>query len=473
MLAIIAILLVDGCSIPSHPARTEGDFPDLPRLIFANFRPQIREQVQQAYREVEARPKDPDANGRMGMLLHAFEQYESAELCYRRARILDPKRFQWAYYLGLTLAIDGKNAEAAAALRDAVGLDPGYLPGRLKLLEVLLTLGRLDESQTIGESIVKENRQFAPVHYWLGRVASAKKQEAASIEEYRKACQLWPSYGTAHYALALACQRSGAAAEARQHMAAYQKYKADGDPQPEDPLLESVRSLDNSALAHLMKGVDLENAGQLNEAIAEHEQAVKQDPKLAQAHANLIALYGRVGRAESAEREYRATVEINPNLPQSHYDYGVFLVNQQRFREAELAFRKALESSPKYAEAHSNLGAMLEREGKTEEAVQHYRAAIENKPNFRMAHFQLGRLLLAKKRTSEAIAELSQTLTPEDADTPRFLYGLGVAYAEAGDYANAERYLRSAGQRAASMGQNQLASQIEMSVRKVEQRTRR
>jgi predicted Zn-dependent protease len=116
---------------------------------------------------------------------------------------------------------------------------------------------------------------------------------------------------------------------------------------------------------------------------------------------------------------------------------------------------------------------MLEREGKTEEAVQHYRAAIENKPNFRMAHFQLGRLLLAKKRTTEAIAELSQTLTPEDADTPRFLYGLGVAYAEAGDYANAERYLRSAGQRAASLGQSQLASQIEMSVRKVEQRTRR
>ena len=472
LLVIIAILLVDGCSIPSHPARTEGDFPDLPRLILANFRPQIRDQVQQAYREVEARPKDANANGRMGMLLHAFEQYEAAELCYRRARILDPKRFQWAYYLGLTQAIDGKNAEAAASLRDAASLDPGYLPVRLKLVEVLFNLGRLDESQTIGESIVKENPQFAPAHYWLGRVASARKQDAA-IDEYRKACQLWPSYGTAHYALALACQRTGAAAEASQHMAAYQKYKADGDPQPEDPLLESVRSLDNSALAHLMKGVDLENAGQLNEAIAEHEQAVKQDPKLAQAHANLIALYGRVGQAENAEREYRATVEINPNLPQSHYDYGVFLVNQQRFREAELAFRKALESSPKYAEAHSNLGAMLEREGKTEEAVQHYRAAIENKPNFRMAHFQLGRLLMAKKRTSEAIAELSQTLTPEDADTPRFLYGLGVAYAEAGDYANAERYLRSAGQRAASLGQNQLASQIEMSVRKVEQRTRR
>jgi tetratricopeptide (TPR) repeat protein len=369
--------------------------------------------------------------------------------------------------------INGKSEDAAATLRDAVRIDSEYLPARLKLAEVLLTLGRLDESEATIQSLAKDAPQFAPVFYWWGRVAVAKGQLAASMEDYRKACQLWPSFGTAHYALALVCQRTGETAEGRQHMAAYQKYKADGDPQPEDTLLEAVRSLDNSALAHLMKGVELENAGRIEEAIAEHEEAVKQDPKLAQAHANLIALYGRAGLAEEAEREYRATMEINPNLPQSHYDYGVFLVSQQRFREAESAFRKALESSPNYAEAHSNLGAMLERAGKFVEAIQHYRAAIEGKPNFRSAHFQLGRLLLMQKRTSEAIAQLSQTLTPEDGDTPRFLYTLGVAYAEAADYASAARYLREAGQRAATLQQEQLAGQIGAALRKVEERAAR
>src|SRR5205814_5870560 len=111
----------------------------------------------------------------------------------------------------------------------------------------------------------------------------------AAIEQYRKACQLWPSFGTAHYALALACKATGATTEAQQHMAAYQKYKADGDPQPEDPLMEAVRSLDNTALAHLMKGVESENAGQIDGAIAEHEETLKQDRKHAQAYANLIA----------------------------------------------------------------------------------------------------------------------------------------------------------------------------------------
>jgi len=307
----------------------------------------------------------------------------------------------------------------------------------------------------------------------LGRVASAKGQIAASVDQYRKACQLRPSFGTAHYALALAYQRIGETVQAQQHMDAYQKYKADPDPQPEDPLLEAVRSLDNTALAHLMRGVELENTGQIDGAIAEHEEAVKQDSRLVQAHANLIALYARSGRGDKAESEYQATVKINPNLPQSHYDYGVFLVSQTRYREAEVAFRKALDSSPFYGEAHSNLGAMLEREGKFDEAIRHYRAAIDAKPGFRQAHYQLGRLLLMKKRTGEAIAQLSQTLTPADKDTPRFMYALGVAYAEAGDYVAAERYLREAGQRAAPLGQDQLLSQIATSLRKVEEKAGR
>jgi tetratricopeptide (TPR) repeat protein len=461
-------LAIQGCS--SRPDAQKEALPSVPKLDLASYRPQLRTPAEKAYQALQAKPSDPDANGKLGMLLHAFEQTESAEICYRRARILDPKRFQWAYYLGLVQALDGKNEAAAASLRDAIQIDPGYVPARIKLAEVLLSLGRLDESREMCQAILKDNPQAAPAYYWLGRVASANGQTALAEEQYQKACELWPTYGTAHYALALAEQKSGKQDEAQRHMAAYQKYKADGDPQPEDPMLQAVQSLDNTALAHLMKGVDFENAGQMEQAIAEHEEAVRQDPKLVQAHANLIALYGRAGRAEKAEQEYRATVALNPNLPQSHYDYGVFLTTREHFREAEACFRKALESSPNYAEAHSNLGAMLERRGKFEDALREYQAAIENKPNFRQAQYQLGHLLLVQHKATEAIAHLSQTLTPEDGDTPRFLFVLGVAYAEAGDFASAERNLQQAGQRAAALGQEQLVEQIRAILVKVEQR---
>jgi tetratricopeptide (TPR) repeat protein len=469
----VAILLLASCGAHRQTAPGTSGVPELPRLVVENFQPKIRERVQQAYQEAQSHPSDAGASGKLGMVLHAFEQYDGAEVCYRRARGLDPRQFQWAYYLGMVDALNGKNEDAAAALRDAAALDVKYLPARLKLAEVLLTLRRLDESEAVLQSIARDDAGMAPAYYWMGRVAEARGRGNEAAQQYRRACELWPSYATAHYALALVSGRTGDAAAARQEMAAYEKYKANGDPQPEDPLLESVRALDNTALAHLMKGVDLENGGRLQEAVAEHEEAVKLDPKLAQAHANLIALYARLGRPQDAEREYLATIAINPSLPQSHYDYGVFLVSQSRFGEAEAAFRKALASSPNYAEAHSNLGAMLERQGKLNEARKEYQAAVESKPNFRQAHFQLGRLLLMMKRPGDAIPQLSQTLTPEDGDTPRFMYALGVAYAESGDYASAGRWLRDAGGRAAAQGQDRLAAEIGATLRKVEQRAAR
>ncbi|HXJ38304.1 MAG TPA: tetratricopeptide repeat protein, partial [Bryobacteraceae bacterium] len=416
---LLSILVACSRSTPQHHGRAAG-MPDLPHLNLEDFQPRIREQVRTAWLEVTARPGDADANGRTGMLLQVFEQYDAAEICYRRARSLAPDRFEWAYYLGLVEAINGRNAEAAEALREALRIDSGYMPARLKLAEVLLNLGRLDECGQVVSLMIQENSQFAPAYYWSGRLAAARDQAEVSIAQYQMACELWPGYGTAHYALALACQRAGHAEDARRHMTEYQKYKTDGDPQPEDPRLEAVRALDNTALAHLMKGVDFENAGDIAHAIAEHEEAVKQDGNLAQGHANLISLYARAGQPERAERAYRRVQEINPNLPQSHYDYGVFLVSRRRFREAETAFRKALQTSPNYAEAHSNLGAMLERDGKADQAASEYRTAIRQKPNYRQAHFQLGRMLLMKHSIPEAIAELSQTLTTEDSDTPRF-----------------------------------------------------
>src|SRR5437588_7764602 len=177
---LLAILLVDACGVPRGSSRSESTLPALPPLTIARFRPQIRDKAQKLYREAAAKPNDPEASGRMGMLLHAFEQYEAAQLCYRRARLLDPNRFQWAYYLGLAQALDGKTYAAAATLRDAIRLDPHYLPARLKLAELLLNSGRLEESQEVCQSLAKDEPQAAPVYYWLGRVASAKGQAAES-----------------------------------------------------------------------------------------------------------------------------------------------------------------------------------------------------------------------------------------------------------------------------------------------------
>src|SRR5215210_9193458 len=112
--------------------------PELPAISFENFEPEIREQVRKAYEAAQAKPRDAQANGWLGMTLHSYEQYEFAAACYERAQLLAPAEFRWAYYLGITQAALGKQREAAVAFKAALKLDADHLPAQLRLADSLL-----------------------------------------------------------------------------------------------------------------------------------------------------------------------------------------------------------------------------------------------------------------------------------------------------------------------------------------------
>ncbi len=84
--------------------------------------------MEKALAEVTTNPTDPSANGRLGQVLHANNQFAAARICYERASILEPKRVDWLYYLGVAQAADGKSGEAAATIRRALDHRPHWLP---------------------------------------------------------------------------------------------------------------------------------------------------------------------------------------------------------------------------------------------------------------------------------------------------------------------------------------------------------
>src|SRR2546422_9142155 len=107
--------------------------PELPQITFDSLLPPARAAIQDSYNTALARPRDASTNGKLGMVLHANNLLSEAQICYRRARSLDPGSLQWAYYLGLTQADLGNWGDAAATLPEAVRLNPEYLPAQLKL----------------------------------------------------------------------------------------------------------------------------------------------------------------------------------------------------------------------------------------------------------------------------------------------------------------------------------------------------
>jgi tetratricopeptide (TPR) repeat protein len=465
-LAAVATLYF--CLCPATPALPAQDLPTLPPSIIENFDPAIREQVRKACDEARARSQDAEAIGRLGMVLQTYEQYELAAATYERARSLAPADFRWLYYWAVVQTFLGKQTEAIAALKEAAQRRPEYLPAQVRLADLLLAAGQMDESRRIYEAALDKAPGSVFAHYGLGRIKVSERDLAKAVEHFRLACQLSPHYGAAHYALALAYRDLGKTDQANEHFALHQKDRLTR-PALDDPLMDGVAELNVGAFERLKKATNFEAEGSLEQAAAEYEGALKINAKLAQAQANLISVYARLGQTEKAERRYRLAIEVNPDLAEAHYNFGSLLAKQGKYKEAASAFQRSLEINPFNAESHHNFGVLLEREGRFAEAAEHYRAAIANRPNFRMAHFNLGRMLVYQGETAEAVKHFLNTLTPEDEDTPRFMYALAAAYARIGDREHAIQYARGARQRAIERKQAELLALIERDLRVLEQ----
>jgi tetratricopeptide (TPR) repeat protein len=438
--ALAAILFVACRSAP---------LPPLPEISTAAFLPSVREVVDPALAAAKARPNDADAVGRLGMALHAHRQVEAARQCYRRAAALDPKKFEWRYYLGTV----SEGRDAVDAFRAALQLRNDPLP-RIKLGEALLTAGDDAAARDVLRGIDHPAALFA-----YGRATNDPAY-------YEKALAAFPQYGSAMFALAQSHQRAGRAAEARRLMTEYERYKTVAPPLA-DPLMDEVLALDRGPDRLLREAAALERQGDLPAAVARETAALALDPKLVQAHVDLISLHGRLGNAAEAAQHYREAIALDARSFDAHYNYGVFCYSSGRRAEAQDAFRKALEINPNHAEAHNNLGMILQEQGRLADAAREFEKAVEARPDLRLARFHLGRIYANQQRWTDAMAQLQRASEVDDDATPTYLYALGATQARAGLPAAARATLTAARAKAAARAQSTLVAAIEKDLARI------
>jgi tetratricopeptide (TPR) repeat protein len=437
----------------------QGTIPPLPRLALEQFPPFAREAVSKAHRAAVARPTDAAATGALARVLHAWEQWEAAHAAYARAQALADDAFEWPYLDAIVLQRLARHGEAAERLKAAVALAPRYLPAQVKLADALFEAGDLGGSTRVYETLTREPAAEPMGYFGLGRVAAASGRHQQAVEHLQRALALFPEWGAAHYALALAYRALDRRDEAQRALARHAQYGARW-PAVEDPVQASVATLRDDPRATLQRGIRLADLGDLEGAIAAHEAALAADPSLAQAHLNLISLYGRARNRVKAEEHYRAAVERGVELGDAHVDYGVLLAEQEKWDAAADAFRKALAINPLDARAHNNLGEALERQRQLDAALEAYGEAVRHQPTFRLARFNRGRMLIALGRNAEAVAELEKIVEPRDAEAPRYLFALATAHVRAGRKDTGLKWATEAQRLALEHGQTELASAI-------------
>jgi tetratricopeptide (TPR) repeat protein len=434
--------------------------PPLPALPLDAYPQPMREAVRPLYATAQTGTVDAAAAGALGRALQAWDQFEDAHAVYQRAQALAPEAFEWAYLDGVVLSRLARHDEAAGQLRRALTLSPDYLPGHVKLAEALVRAGRAEQAKPLFASLQSNalTRPFA--EYGLGQLAAAAGQHDLAVAHFERAIALFPEWGEAHYARALSYTRLGRHEDAERAMAARLRFGTLG-PGLEDPVLAAIATVRDDAVAHLQRGIELDQQGDLPGAIAAHAAAVAQDPSVAQAHLNLMLLYGRAQNWAKVEEHYRQAVALGFSLGDVNYNYGFAQQLQGRWHLAEAAYRRALDASPQHFAARLNLALALEHRQALEEAAAELRRATEVEPTSRAARFYLGRVLLELGRAPAAIVELERVIEPRDSDASLYLHALAIAHLEAGNRGEAARHATTARELAVAHRQTELVAIID------------
>jgi tetratricopeptide (TPR) repeat protein len=460
----LRLLAIVACGVLAASGMAHAQ-PPLPTIALDQLPEAPRAVIGRALDDARAQPADAASVGRLAMLLHAWEQYDTAAPVYARLRAIDP-RFEWAYLGGLVETRRANHAEAATLLADAVRRSPDVVAARLAWADALFEAGDADAASAEYATLTTGASE-PHARYGLGRALAKKGNHDEALKELDRAVALFPEFGGAWYARGMSLRALKRVDEAREALKKSQEFGARW-PSVEDPWMARVRALRDDAIAHVQRALQLERQGDVPGAVREYEAAVALNPADVAARANLVALHGRQQDWPRAKTQYDAIVASGAAVPaEAHYNYGVCLAAQNKLDEAEALFRKAVDANPQYANAWSSLGQLAEMHGNAVDAEAHYRRALEQAPGTPAIRFNVARMLLGQRRFADAIAELSPIVGQDVPERPRYLFGLGTAYVLSGDLVNGRKYCEQARDLAREKGQKELADAIERELAKL------
>ena len=189
-------------------------------------------------------------------------------------------------------------------------------------------------------------------------------------------------------------------------------------------------------LAYYDLGIALAGRGQVDAAIAQYRQALILRPDYAEAHNNLGALLAGRGQVDAAIAQYRQALILRPDYAKAHNNLGIVMADRREFPAAIREYRQALKIQPDYAKAYNNLGVALARSGRVAEAIDQFQKAFSIRADYAEAHNNLGNTLAGCGRVDAAIREYRQALAIQP-DYAKAHNNLGVALVRSGQFREA------------------------------------
>jgi TolB-like protein len=246
--------------------------------------------------------------------------------------------------------------------------------------------------------------------------------------------------------------------------------------------LAPARRMDPEAYEDYLKGrffFEKRTSEGINRAVHYFQQAIRKDPGFAEAYAGLAKTYIILGTFEllppnesfpkateaannalqldealseaytaralassmyghdwnAAEHDFQHALRLNSNDATAHHWYAEHLINIGQAERAITELERARELDPLSLPINGTPGRAYRDARRYQESFDQCRKTLDLDPDFAMGHWCLGVSNVALKHYAEAVAEMKRANALGVG--PMFAYGLGYAYAVAGNRSDA------------------------------------
>ena len=207
----------------------------------------------------------------------------------------------------------------------------------------------------------------------------------------------------------------------------------------EDPDLRPAIDL-KAASAYYNRGLAYASRGDIDKALADFTQAIRNNPKFGPAYNNRGVANQLAGKHDDAMTDYSKAIELNPKDARAYHGRGTVYQSKGDFKKAIEDFSEAVRIDPKFGFAYFNRGVVYARLKDYSQAIKDYDETIRLYPKYAAAHNDKAWLLATcvdpKYRDGKKAVELA-TIACEQSKQTTFLDTLAAAYAETGDFERA------------------------------------
>ncbi len=338
-------------------------------------------------------PQDARATGALAECCLNLGRFEEAVTLFERQASLLPRKAGPLAGAGLAMIQLGKRQEAEAALTASIREDPEN-PAALFGMGLLAAAGgRETEAIAFLERCVAAGRgsRTAPAYYNLGVLHERAGRSTEARRSFEQSLALDPHYIPAAMALARLLQNEQKADQAI-------------------GVLEKALGNRSAPEARLQLGRLLIGSGRTDEAIAQFQRIVKDDPDHAPAHLELGLAFRRHGDVAGSVKCFRRALALDPKDPGVKLHLGVSLAQDGNLEEARTFLEGAVKDAPHWAQARYNLGVLLAMQRELQAAAREFAEAVRLDPADAGARNAFGQVLLELKRPEEALAQFNEAL---------------------------------------------------------------